>query len=85
MKKNIVKLEWYDPTMVLSVPGEEADCIVYKAYGELEIYKNFYFLYMAEPEPRMTEGTKCVSFIIPKGSVKSITKLEEHNATANSK
>ena len=27
MKKNIVKLEWYDPTMVLSVPGEEADCL----------------------------------------------------------
>lgn len=67
--------------MVLSVPGEEADCIVYKAYGELESYKNFYFLYMAEPEPRTTEGIKCVSFIIPKGSVKSITKLEANNAS----
>lgn len=83
--KRVVKISWYDPTMVLSVPGEEADCIIYKAYGELESYKNFYFLYMAEPEPRMSEGTKCVSFIIPKGCVHSITELEPNNATNDTK
>lgn len=78
-KKNIVRLEWYDPTMVLDPIGSTIDCIIYKAYGELESYKNFYFLHIVDPEPLEAEGTKCVSFVIPKGSVRKITKLQEVN------
>jgi len=80
-KKNVVRVEFYDPTMVISAAGETGDCIIYTAYGELELYKNkFYFLYLAYPTPPLSEGTKAISFVIPKGSVRSITKLEEHNA-----
>ena len=82
MKKNVVKLEWYDPTAVIGGAGEEGDCIIYTAYGELELYKNkFYFLYLAYPTPTLSEGTKAISFVIPKGSVKSIIKLGEQDAT----
>ena len=57
-----------------------------KSIVELELYKNkFYFLYLAYPTPALSEGTKAISFIIPKGSVRSIIKLEEHNATNDSK
>lgn len=74
----MVKIEWYDPTILIAPPETELTGIYYRGYGELEEFdKTFYLLRLLYPVPAQREGTKMASILIPKGGVKLIRKLEE--------
>ena len=77
-KKRVVKIEWYDPTILIAPPETVLTGIYYRGYGELEEFdKAFYLLRFLYPVPAQREGTKIASILIPKGGVKFIKELRE--------